>query len=438
MDMSEAQLLPVEGSQEAFDFFVCDILITALFVLELLLNIFAHSANNFVEFYTRGSNWFDVFVIVAQLLSLIIDAVGVAKIPGLKLLRVLRIFRVLRLISRLKGLNRLCQAVGFAMAPVCNAFLLLIICTSMYSILGTHIFKSTNPKYFKQFATSMYTMFQVFTGDGWSDISRTLFEDAAGEQIDFGVAIFFISYILIAGIILFNVVVAVLLDEFIKFIGAEKEKEHAEAEAAEEKLRIKGCLDPLTKTLVLFEDEQDLVEKIEDIFQYLDNDDSGGLNYRELCHGLKNMKLRNQISSERIQGIHFTYDDFEVLTEQGKLLGPQGEFSKHQFTQMMMGELKRYGQRHLRNSVLLSTNHEFIPTVILNKLSNLEILREMHGGSTGVEFRECGYFRQVLGGCSSHCFQSPGDQVLQLGVDVSVFFDLSLNGLSQTTESRRS
>ncbi len=368
MDISEAQLVPVEGSNQENIYFICDVTITALFVLELLLNIFAHSANNFVEFYTRGANWFDVFMIVAQLLSLIVSATGGAKIPGLKLLRVLRIFRVLRLISRLKGLNRLYQAVGFAMAPVCNAFLLLIICSSMYSIFGTHYFKSNNPKYFKNFTTSMFTMFQVFTSDGWSDVSRTLSHDA--EQIDVDVALVFVSYIFIAGIFLFNVVVAVLLDEFIKFIGDEKEKEQAEFAAEEEKLRIKGCLDPLTKTLVLFEDEQDLIEKIEDIFHHLDNDDSEGLNYQELYHGLKFM-IRNEISSEVIQGIHFTYDDFEVLTEQAKLLGPQGEFSKDQFTQMMIGELKRYSQRQVRNAVLLSRSQELIPTVMLSKLTEL-------------------------------------------------------------------
>ncbi len=122
---------------------------------------------------------------------------------------------------------------------------------------------------------------------------------------------------------------------------------------------------------MLFEDEQDLIEKIEDIFHYLDNDVSEGFNYQELYHCLKFMKLRNDFSSEVIQGIHFTYDDFEVLTEQGKLLGPQGEFSKDQFTQMMIGELKRYSQPQLRNAVLLSRSQELIPTVMLSKLTEL-------------------------------------------------------------------
>ena len=159
----------------------------------------------------------------------------------------MRILRVLRLFSRLKGLNRLCQAVGYAMGPVCNAFFMLIICSAMYSIFGTHYFRLQAPKYFKNFGTSMFTMFQVFTGDGWSDISRTLFLEP--EKIDMDVALFFVSYIFIAGIVLFNVVVAVLLDEFIKFIGVEKDREAAEREAELEKMRVTGCLDPLTRTL---------------------------------------------------------------------------------------------------------------------------------------------------------------------------------------------
>ena len=77
----------------------------------------------------------------------------------------------------------------------------------MYSIFGTHYFRLQAPKCFQNFGTSMFTMFQVFTGDGWSDISRTLFVEA--EHIDIDVALFFVSYIFIAGIVLFNVVVAV-------------------------------------------------------------------------------------------------------------------------------------------------------------------------------------------------------------------------------------
>jgi len=215
----------------------------------------------------------------------------------------------------------------------------------------------------------MFTMFQIFTGDGWSDIMRTLCRDS--HSIDLDVAMFFVSYIFIAGIVLFNVVVAVLLDEFIKFIGEEKAREEAARDAIRQKGRLSGCLDPLTKTLVLFEDEDDLRRKIHKIFIHLDNDDSGDVCYEELCHGLRYMTLTDPDSLEVTYGIHVTYDDFEILTENGELLGSNGDFNQEQFTQMMIGELKRFAQRHLTNSVVLSSSREFLPTVMMNKMSAL-------------------------------------------------------------------
>ena len=52
-------------------------------------------------------------------------------------------------------------------------------------------------------------------------------------------------------------------DEFICFIASEKERLAREKEAELEKLRITGCLDPLTKTLIAFDDTQDLHLKID-------------------------------------------------------------------------------------------------------------------------------------------------------------------------------
>ena len=240
------------------------------------------------------------------------------------------------------------------MGPVCNAFFMLISCSAMYSIFGTHYFGLKAPKYFQKFGTSMFTMFQVFTGDGWSDISRTLFVEA--EYIDIDVALFFVRYIFIAGIVLFNVVVAVLLDEFIKFIGFEKDREAAEREAELEKMRVTGCLDPLTKTLVLFEDENDLISRIHAIYNRLDVDDSGGLNFEEFRTGLKYITLKDETTGAQIDGVHLTHDDFEILTDQGRLLGCNGEFGRSKFTEMMLAELQRYSRRALKNCVMLTDN----------------------------------------------------------------------------------
>ena len=126
---------------------------------------------------------------------------------------------------------------------------------------------------------------------GESGIARFLFDDES--EVDLDVFLFFVSYVFIAPVVLLNVVVDVLLDEFIKFIAQEKEGERRLKEIENEKKRIVGCLDPLTKTLVTFEDTEDLMNKIDDIYLRLDEDDSGGLVFEEFRARLKNMHVKD-------------------------------------------------------------------------------------------------------------------------------------------------
>ena len=44
-------------------------------------------------------------------------------------------------------------------------------------------------------------------------------------------------------------------------------------------LQVHGTLDPLTRDLIVFEDEQDLRRKVDFIYRELDEDESGGLTF---------------------------------------------------------------------------------------------------------------------------------------------------------------
>ena len=99
-------------------------------------------------------------------------------------------------------------------------------------------------------------MFQVLTGDSWaSGVARGTF---LGQETEPDVAFFFVSYILVGTVMLLNVVVAVLLDEFIATVTREKEEAERDMAIEKEKRKISGCLDPLAKMLTTFDDQQDL------------------------------------------------------------------------------------------------------------------------------------------------------------------------------------
>ena len=285
-----------------------------------------------------------------------------------------------------------------------NAFIILLIVTAIYAVLGTHLYKLESPQYFGFFSRSLFTMMQVVpddsgsactvcmythdftihheagrlgfgvrglriilhsttmqvvTGDSWaSAITRSLYplEGPPNHSMNF----FFVSYVLIGGTVLLNVVLTVLLDEFLKAVQLEKEQKQEELEAELEACRVHGVLDPLIESLRSFTDNNDLKAKIASTFDTIDEDKSGGLNYEEFSHAIGKLPLPAPI--------HITRDDFDCITDGGHFLNDDDEFGADEFQNMMRGELLRYAQRQVSFAMQEAEGKEMRATMLLLKV----------------------------------------------------------------------
>ena len=74
---------------------------------------------------------------------------------------------------------------------------------------------------------------------------------------------FFVTYITFASIVLLNVIIAVLLDEFAGFVAAEQRDAGLKMISKQRITSVLGVLDPLLKTLTSFVDDRDLTLKID-------------------------------------------------------------------------------------------------------------------------------------------------------------------------------
>ena len=157
-----------------------------------------------------------------------------------------------------------------------------------------------------------------------------------------------------------------LLDEFIATVAREKEMAKIAQEREMAKKRITGVLDAITRQLTEFEDSDNLIERIDQIYERLDQDGSGGLDFGEFKDGIRRLP--------GISRIHMTEDDFEIITENGKHLGETGEFNKMQFRDMMRSELWRFSRRQLKNVLSESDSDEFKSTVLMLKMIETNIL----------------------------------------------------------------
>ena len=170
---------------------------------ELFVNLFA---TLFIEFVSDLWNWFDTVVVAVSVASILVP-----EMPGVTVMRMLRSFRVFRLFKRVKSLRKIVGALGGSLVPVSNAFAILLLVTSIYGIIFVTFFGEVDPELFGSFLPSLFSLFQAMTGDNWSEHCRELMT-SSGQGIL--VSMLYVSFMLIVSLVLVNVVIAVLLDEF--------------------------------------------------------------------------------------------------------------------------------------------------------------------------------------------------------------------------------
>jgi len=223
-EAASAQILPEDGSSGAFVFLIFEFVFNLSFTIELVWNMYG---SWFFKFWDSGWNWFDFIIVIISLLAMLLPG-----LPGISVLRLFRAFRVFRLFKRIKSLKKIIEGVLGALPGVSQAFLVLGILMGIWSVIGVEFFQDLQPEYFGTFMKAMYTMWQIMTMDSWSSgIARELI---FVHNLPMS-SVFFISYIFIAGIVMTNVVVAILLDKYLEAIDKDKqeEKQAEEAEKAE-------------------------------------------------------------------------------------------------------------------------------------------------------------------------------------------------------------
>ena len=219
-----------------------DVLFTTVFMMELGANLFAHSLTWLYDW----SNALDGGIVLLSALAIYVS-VGV---PQIKMIRIIKIVRVIRVFRSLKAANRIVSALLQGIIPVLNAFIILIVVTAIYAVLGTHLFHLKSPEYFGNFSKSLFSMMQVVSGDSWASVSRTLtVEDPMSRH---AIAFFFVSYFLIGGTVLINIVMTVLLEEFLQAVAREREDVRSAQQQELEACRVAGVLDPLIESVSHF------------------------------------------------------------------------------------------------------------------------------------------------------------------------------------------
>jgi len=259
LNVIEKEIDPMGKPELAGTWNALDAVFNVVFLVELLMNMWQYAGPR-RRFWRSPWNWFDTFIVSVGVLLMV---GGDSMPPSLKKLKLMRALRVFRLFKRVKSLNKIIVALVASIPGVMNAFVIMIIFFCIYAILAVELFSpfgdggdypvywqhlcetvngsscanddpslvvtsltargyTNGYEYYGTFSRALFTLFQVMTGESWSEaIARPLVFGYSSSA--FVASAYFVSFIILTQIVLMNVVVAVLLDNFAS--GPEEEIE---------------------------------------------------------------------------------------------------------------------------------------------------------------------------------------------------------------------
>ncbi|XP_028927611.1 sodium channel protein type 3 subunit alpha isoform X4 [Ornithorhynchus anatinus] len=191
-------------------------------------------------YFTIGWNIFDFVVVILSIVGMflaeLIEKYFVS--PTLfRVIRLARIGRILRLIKGAKGIRTLLFALMMSLPALFNIGLLLFLVMFIYAIFGMSNFAYVKREAgiddmfnFETFGNSMICLFQITTSAGWDGLLAPILNsgppDCDPEAVHPGSSVrgdcgnpsvgifFFVSYIIISFLVVVNMYIAVILENF--------------------------------------------------------------------------------------------------------------------------------------------------------------------------------------------------------------------------------
>ncbi|OAV45879.1 hypothetical protein A3850_010400 [Lewinella sp. 4G2] len=184
------------------------------FVVELIVKLVVLKPK---AYFAKGWNRFDFIVVVGSLPVLLEGFMSVPE--GASLLILLRLFRLVRLIRFLRfipNIGMIVSGLGRALKASVFVLIALVFLNLMLAIVTCHFYADIAPRYFGNPLVSAYSIFQMFTLEGWNDIPAAIVNNPNVPMSDTMIGMtrfYFVLIVLLGGIFGMSLANAVFIDE---------------------------------------------------------------------------------------------------------------------------------------------------------------------------------------------------------------------------------
>ncbi len=202
--------------------FQVDNIITLVFLFELVTKLRFYGFKGFVK-----SNWniFDAILIILAIPSLYFWAFNgdTSHLDYLLVLRIARIFKFFRFIRFFPNIDHLIKGIQRALKASVIVLLGFLVYNFVISVLSCFFYRNIAPEYFGNPLISLYSIFKIFTVDGWYEIPDFISRNSS-ETIGFLTKIYFVLIVISGGIFGLSLVNSIFVDAMVSDNNDELEK----------------------------------------------------------------------------------------------------------------------------------------------------------------------------------------------------------------------
>ena len=200
---------------------ILDVIFTMIFICEISFHIYQSSgvnvAEKFKNFHNDKWNKIDFYSVLLAIPSIGVLFVQDLEIfAGFTVLRSLRIFKILRVIEFIPEGKEISSKLLKALKGVFFIMVAFIIYSIIISLISVTLFKSSAPSFFSNAFDSFFTIFKIFSGDGFSDVVN---EIVSNSSLEFGyfTKLYFVMIVFTGSILGLSLINSVFIDQMSNF-----------------------------------------------------------------------------------------------------------------------------------------------------------------------------------------------------------------------------
>tara|TARA_B100001093_G_scaffold137944_2_gene130466 strand:- start:2510 stop:3298 length:789 start_codon:yes stop_codon:yes gene_type:complete len=185
-----------------------------IYVFELIFKINEYGFKNYIK---EGLNKLDFVLVLISIPELItifveINTTDFSFLFTLRSIRLIRIVRLFRVVALFESSKLLFRGIKRALKSSYLILFVFVLINFIFALLSHNLFSNIAPDYFGDPLKSLYSIFKVFTIEGWYEIPDIVTEKYTSQISIWAVRLYFILVLFIGGIFGLSIINSVFVE----------------------------------------------------------------------------------------------------------------------------------------------------------------------------------------------------------------------------------